>query len=133
MLRLKKKIFIIRAVGDNTFRMVSSGRPDSGLKDRKVRRESVEKKAIVNARKAILEHFKRNDLTSYHMSYFPYPAKQMRCRRKMKKIVKTGSVRCAVYDDNDNCEVVYDVKYDGFKKLVHDAYYSVIKPKDGAL
>lgn len=107
-------------VDDNTYRLASAGVANSKLKNKVQRRESAKRAAILNAQYQILEKFKGSKIEgAAGMSDFENTG--IAIAQEVQGEVKGGSVVSATYDEEDNCEIIYEVKAKGLKKKVSAA------------
>jgi len=101
----------------NTYRIAAAGVPTKTLTNKVQRRESAKRAAILNAQYQVLEKFKGSKIEgAAGMSNFEMTG--MAVAQEIKGVVKGGSVRRVTYDDDDNCEIIYEVKAKGLKKKV---------------
>ena len=104
-------------IDDDTYRLAASGVPKSTLKNKVARRESAKRAAILNAQYQVLEKFKGSKIEgAAGMSDFENTG--IAIAQEVSGIVKGGSVVSATYDEEDNCEIIYEVKAKGLKKKV---------------
>jgi hypothetical protein len=104
-------------VDDNTYRLAAAGVANSKLKNKVQRRESAKRAAILNAQYQVLEKFKGSKIEgAAGMSDFESTG--IAIAQEIQGVVKGGSVMSATYDEEDNCEIIYEVKAKGLKKKV---------------
>jgi len=104
-------------VDENTYRLAASGAPKATLKNKVQRRESAKRAAILNAQYQVLEKFKGSKIEgAAGMSDFENTG--IAIAQEIQGEVKGGSVVSATFDEEDNCEVIYEVKAKGLKKKV---------------
>ena len=104
-------------VDDNTYRLAAAGVANSKLKNKVQRRESAKRAAILNAQYQVLEKFKGSKIEgAAGMSDFENTG--IAIAQEISGVVKGGSVMSATYDEEDNCEIIYEVKAKGLKKKV---------------
>ena len=107
-------------LNDDTYRIAASGVPNSRLTNKIQRRESAKRAAILNAQYQVLEKFKGSKIEgAAGMSDFE--SSGIAIAQEVSGMVKGGSVVTATYDDQDNCEIIYEVKAKGLKKKVSAA------------
>ena len=107
-------------VDDDTFQLAASGVANSKLKNKVQRRESAKRAAILNAQYQILEKFKGSKIEgAAGMSDFESTG--IAIAQEIQGVVKGGSVKNFTYDEEDNCEIIYEVKAKGLKKKVQAA------------
>ncbi len=104
-------------VDENTYRLAAAGVANSKLKNKVARRESAKRAAILNAQYQVLEKFKGSKIEgAAGMSDFENTG--IAIAQEIQGVVKGGSVMSATYDEEDNCEIIYEVKAKGLKKKV---------------
>ena len=104
-------------VDDNTYRLAAAGVANSKLKNKVQRRETAKRAAILNAQYQVLEKFKGSKIEgAAGMSDFESTG--IAIAQEIQGVVKGGSVMSATYDEEDNCEIIYEVKAKGLKKKV---------------
>jgi hypothetical protein len=102
-------------INDDAYQIAAGGLPINSLKMIDQRKESARLDAILNARCQIIEKFcgikiKREDIDHIEdLKGFPIP-------EELKEILKAGIVKKTVWDKEDNCEIMYEVKGQGLKK-----------------
>ena len=107
-------------VDENTYRLAAAGVPNSKLTNKVQRRESAKRAAILNAQYQVLEKFKGSSIEgAAGMSDFESTG--IAIAQEVQGFVKGGSVVQATYDDEDNCEIIYEVKAKDLKKKVEAA------------
>ena len=107
-------------VDENTYRIAAAGVSNSKLSNKIQRRESAKRAAILNAQYQVLEKFKGSSIEgAAGMSDFESTG--IAIAQEVSGIVKGGSVVSATYDEEDNCEIIYEVKAKGLKKKVEAA------------
>jgi hypothetical protein len=104
-------------IDEDTYRIAAAGVPNSKLSNKVQRRESAKRAAILNAQYQVLEKFKGSTIEgAAGMSDFESTG--IAIAQEVNGVVKGGSVTQATYDDDDNCEIIYEVKAKGLKKKV---------------
>ncbi|MCP4130110.1 MAG: hypothetical protein GY754_03735 [bacterium] len=99
-------------VDDNTYRLAASAMSTLGPDNLGgSRREASKKAAIFNAQNQILEYFKKLKPKESNPGIRNFAA-----AKEVKQLVKRGAVIKVTYDQEDNCEVIYEVKARGLKK-----------------
>ena len=107
-------------VDDNTYRLAAAGVAKSTLKNKVARRESAKRAAILKAQYQVLEKFKGSKIEgAAGMSDFEMTG--IAIAQEIQGVVKGGSVASATFDEEDNCEIIYEVKAKGLKKKVSAA------------
>lgn len=109
-------------VDDDTYRLSAAGVPKSSLTNSVARRESAQRAAILNAQYKVLEKFKGSTIEgAAGMSDFETTG--IAIAQEINGVIKGGSVKKVTYDDEDNCEIIYEVKSKGLKKKVSNAQW----------
>ncbi len=104
-------------VDENTYQLAASGVANTKLTNKVARRESSKRAAILNAQYQVLEKFKGSKIEgAAGMSNFENTG--IAIAQEIQGSVKGGSVTKATYDEEDNCEIIYEVKAKGLKKKV---------------
>ena len=118
---VKGKTYVTEGwIDDNTYRIAAAGAPKRDLENRVQRRESSRRAAILNAQYQVLEKFKGARLEGASgMSDFEMTG--MAVAQEVEGHIKNGSVRTATWDDEDNCEVIYEVKAKDLRKKASSA------------
>jgi hypothetical protein len=104
-------------VNDNTYRIAAAGVAKQTLKNKIARRESAKRAAMLNAQYQVLEKFKGSKIEgAAGMSDFEMTG--IAIAQEIQGVVKGGSVVSVTYDEEDNAEIIYEVKAKGLKKKV---------------
>ena len=104
-------------VDENTYRIAASGAPKATLKNKIQRRESAKRAATMNAKYQVLEKFKGSKVEGA-AGTSDFENTGMAIAEEVEGFINGGSVISATYDEDDNCEVIYEVKAKGLKKKV---------------
>lgn len=116
--QVKGQSFITEGwVNDDTFRVTSTGAPKPGLTNKIQRRGTAKEAAIIMAQKTMIEKFKGARLEGA-AGAADYASTGIAVMKEFSGTVKGGSVIRETYDDDDNCEVVYELISRGLKKKV---------------
>jgi len=116
--QVKGQSFITEGwVNDDTFRVTSTGAPKPGLTNKIQRRGTAKEAAIIMAQKTMIEKFKGARLEGA-AGAADYASTGIAVMKEFSGTVKGGSVIRETYDDDDNCEVVYELIARGLKKKV---------------
>ena len=102
-------------VDDNTYRIAAQGVPKAGLTNKVQRRGTAKEAATIMAQKAVIEKFKGAKLEGAS-GVKDLESAGIAIAKEFDGVVKGGSVIKSTYDDQDNCEVIYEVKSKGLKK-----------------
>jgi len=104
-------------IDDDTFRIAASGAANSKLTNQVARRESSKQAAKMNAQYQVLGKMKGATIEgAAGMSDFESTG--IAVSEEVNGVLKGGSVIEAKWDDDDNCEIIYEVKSKGLKKKV---------------
>jgi hypothetical protein len=116
--QVKGQTFVTEGwVNDDTFRVTSTGAPKPGLTNKIQRRGTAKEAAIIMAQKTMIEKFKGARLEGA-AGAADYASTGIAVMKEFSGTVKGGSVIRETYDDDDNCEVVYELISRGLKKKV---------------
>ena len=104
-------------IDNDTYRLAAAGVPNSKLKNKVQRRESAKRAAILNAQYQVLEKFKGSKIEgAAGMSDFESTG--IAIAQEVSGVVKGGSVQSVTYDEEDNAEIIYEVKAKNLKNKV---------------
>ncbi len=107
-------------IDDNTFRIAAAGVAKRDLTNKVARRESSKRAAILNAQYQVIEKFKGSKIEGASgMENFEMTG--IAIAQELRAISKGGSVKKVTYDDEDNCEVIYEVYAKNLKKKAASA------------
>ncbi len=101
----------------NTFRVISTGVPKAGLVNKIQRRGTAKEAAIIMAEKRIIEKFVGARLEGASGAA-DYASTGVAVAKEFSGVVKGGTIVKETYDDDDNCEIIYQVEKKGLKKEV---------------
>jgi hypothetical protein len=109
-------------INDDTYQIAAGGTSMQSLKLIDQRKESSRLDAIMNARCQIIEKFigikiKREALKNNELDGITIP-------EEMKSIIKAGIVKKTVWDYDENCEIMFEIKYTGLKKKVDERVWN---------
>ncbi|MCP4138297.1 MAG: hypothetical protein GY754_45465 [bacterium] len=113
-------------VNGDTYRLYAAGLPNRGVAGIAGRKASAKSAAILNAQYQILEKFKgtriegAGGMADYGRVYGEADYKR---GREIKNIVKSGKVIKETYDNEQNCEIIYEVKGSKLKKRIRDTVF----------
>ncbi|OHD70705.1 MAG: hypothetical protein A2W19_12040 [Spirochaetes bacterium RBG_16_49_21] len=104
-------------VDDDTFRLAAAGIAKKDLTNIIQRKESSKRAAILNAQYQVIEKFKGSKIEGASgMENFEMTG--IAVAQELKAVAKGGSVKKVTWDDEQNCEVIYEVRAKGLKKKV---------------
>ncbi len=104
-------------INQDTYRLTAEGVANRKLRNKVARRASAERSAIMNAKYKVLEKFKGSKVEgAAGMSDFENTG--MAVAEEVQGYIKGGSVVKKTFDEEDNCEIIYEVKAKGLKKKV---------------
>lgn len=107
-------------LNEDTYRLSAAGVAKQTLKNKIARRESAKRAAMLNAQYQVLEKFKGSTIEgAAGMSDFEMTG--IAIAQEIQGTVKGGSVASVTYDEEDNAEIIYEVKAKGLKKKVQAA------------
>ncbi len=107
-------------VDNDTYRIAAAGIAKKTLTNKIQRRESAKRAAVLNAQYQVLEKFKGSKIEGASgMSDFEMTG--IAIAQEVQGVIKGGSVQSFTYDEEDNCEVIYEVKAKDLKKKVQAA------------
>jgi hypothetical protein len=102
-------------IDDDTFRIAAAGVPTKTLTNKVQRREASKRAAILNAQYQVIEKFKGSKIEGASgMENFEMTG--IAIAQELRAISKGGSVQKVTWDDEDNCEVIYEVRAKNLKK-----------------
>jgi hypothetical protein len=102
-------------VDENTYRTTSTSAPKEGLKNKVQRRGTARESAVIIAQSHIIEKFKGAKVEGASGTS-DYASTGFAASKEFAGIVKGGSVVKETYDEEDNVEVVYEIKGKNLKK-----------------
>jgi hypothetical protein len=107
-------------IDDETFRIAAAGVPTKTLTNVVQRKEASKRAAILNAQYQVIEKFKGSKIEGASgMENFEMTG--IAVAQELKAISKGGSVKKVTWDEEQNCEVIYEVHAKGLKKKVSAA------------
>jgi len=107
-------------IDDETFRIAAAGVPTKTLTNIVQRKEAGKRAAILNAQYQVIEKFKGSKIEgAAGMENFEMTG--IAVAQELKAIAKGGSVKKVTWDEEQNCEVIYEVHAKGLKKKVSAA------------
>lgn len=108
---------------DDTFQLQAAGAPTKTLTNKVARRESSKRAAILNAQYQVIEKFKGSQIEgAAGMQNFEMTG--IAVAQQLKAFIKAGSTKSVVWDDEDNCSIIYVVRQRGLKKQVSAAKWT---------
>jgi len=107
-------------IDDNTYRIAAAGVPLKTLENVVQRKESSKRAAILNAQYQVIEKFKGSKIEGASgMENFEMTG--IAVAQELRSITKGGSVKKVTWDDEQNCEIIYEVYAKGLKNKVSAA------------
>lgn len=104
-------------VDEDTYRILASADPAKGQTKPELRKKTARERARLNAQYNIIEKFKPHKIEACGgMAEFDPSARSI--SMELTGIVKGGSIILERYDEEQNCEIIYEVKARGLKKKV---------------
>jgi len=107
-------------IDEDTYRIAAAGVPNQSLTNKIQRRESAKRAAILNAQYQVLEKFKGSKIEGAS-GVSDFASTGTAIAQEVKGMVRGGSVVKATFDEEDNCEVIYEVFARGLKNKVSAA------------
>lgn len=103
-------------VDRDTYRIISFGAPGKGTTDPGEIKERARKNAVLNAHYTIIERFKGSRIESCGgIIDYDYLDSLI---RELLPVIKNGKIIAERYDENLNCEIVYEIKAKNLRKTV---------------
>lgn len=111
---------------DDTFQLTAAGAATKTLTNKVARKESSKRAAILNAQYQLIEKFKGSQIEgAAGMQNFEMTG--IAVAQQLKATTKGGSISNVVWDEEDNCSILYSVRAKGLKKMVSAADWSDTK------
>lgn len=104
-------------VTPDIFRVTATGVPKPGVTNDVQKRGTAKEAALIMAQKRIIEKFV-NAKVEGAAGAADYASTGIAVSKEFKGLVKGGSIVKETYDDDGNCEIVYEVERKGLKKSV---------------
>lgn len=104
-------------VSPNIFRVTATGVPKEGLKNKVQRRGTAKEAALIMAQKRVIEKFVGARLEGA-AGAADYASTGIAVSKEFGGLVKGGTIVKSTYDEDDNCEIVYQVEKKNLKKEV---------------
>lgn len=104
----------------DTYRTIGQGVPKEGLRNKVQRRGTAREAAVLVAQSHVIEKFKGARVEGA-TGVSDYASTGFAASKEFAGMVKGGSVVKETYDDDDNCEVVYEIKSKGLQKSLTGA------------
>jgi hypothetical protein len=104
----------------DTYRTTATSVPKEGLTKKVQRRGTARESAVLVAQAHVIEKFKGAKVEGASGTS-DYASTGFAASKEFAGIVKGGSVIKETYDDEDNCEVVYEIKSKGLQKQLTGA------------
>jgi len=101
----------------DTFRIMATGNPRKGLTSDAQKKGTAREAAVLIAQIRILEKFNGDKIESCG-GFSDYEQSHVTALKEYNAIIKNGVVIAEKYDDQFNCDIIYEVKYPGLKKKV---------------
>jgi hypothetical protein len=102
-------------VDDNTFRIAAAGVPKKNITNIIQRKETAKRAATLNAMYQIIEKFCGSKIEGA-AGMEDYELTGIAVSQELKATLRAGSVKKSTWDEEQNCEVIYEVKATGLKK-----------------
>jgi hypothetical protein len=101
-------------VDENTFRIVALGAPKELLKSKVKRRITSKEAAVIMAQKIIVERFKGSTISG-ETTTSDGETINMLSKKSFIGVVRGGYVVQESFDEEDNCEIIYEIQSKGLK------------------
>ncbi len=108
-------------IDNNTYYITAAGVPNSKLVTKIERRDSAKRASILNAQYQISEEFRGETIAGNSVDFSRVDA------------ILTGSVMSATYDEEDNCEINYQIQCTGFRGDVKAGSGKCLKMRDSTV
>lgn len=109
-------------VSPDIFRVTATGVPKPGLTNKIQRRGTSKEAALIMAQKRIIEKFVGARLEGA-AGAADYASTGIAVAKEFGGLVKGGTIVKETYDDDDNCEIVYQIEKKNLKKDVQGGAY----------
>jgi hypothetical protein len=104
----------------DTYRTTATSAPKEGLRNKVQRRGTARESAVLVAQAHVIEKFKGAKVEGASGTS-DYASTGFAASKEFAGVVKGGSVTKETYDDDDNCEVIYEIKSKGLQKQLTGA------------
>ncbi len=104
-------------ISPDIFRVTAPGVPKEGLQNKVQRRGTAKQAALIMAQSRIIEKFVGARLEGA-AGAADYASTGIAVSKEFGGLVKGGTIVQATYDDDDNCEIVYEVQKKNLRKEV---------------
>lgn len=106
-------------VSPDIFRVTATGVSKEGLKNKIQRRGTAKEAALIMAQKRIIEKFVGARMEGA-AGAADYASTGIAVSKEFGGLVKGGSIVKSTYDEDDNCELVYQIEKKGLRKEVDE-------------
>lgn len=107
-------------IDGDTFQVIALGVPLRKARGKEKRRASARQMAVIMAQKTMIDKFYGYSLQA---GGIVHNAPKKNFRKEFTDVIKGGTVIHERYDDDDNCEIIYQIRSTGLKKRL-DYFYS---------
>jgi hypothetical protein len=107
-------------IDDDTYQIATAGVATKTLTNIVQRKQSAQRAAILNAQFQVIEKFKGSSIKGVS-GMENYESTGIAVAQELQAITKGGSVKSVKWDDEQNCEIIYEVHAKGLKKKVSAA------------
>jgi hypothetical protein len=111
-------------VSPDIFRVTATGVPKEGLTNKVQRRGTAKEAAEIMAQKRIIEKFVGSRLEGA-AGASDYASTGIAVQKEFGGLVRGGTIVKSTYDDDDNCELVYQVEKKNLRKEVEGGGSSI--------
>lgn len=106
-------------VDDDTFRTIAVGIPKASLENKMKRKITSKEAALTMAQRNILNKFRGASITS-KAEVSEGETKSLIVTRELKGVISGGQIIKETYDEEDNCEIIYEIRSVGLRKRIED-------------
>lgn len=116
--QIKGESFITEGwVDENTFRVTAMGVPKAGLTNIVQRKVTAKESALIMAQKRVIEKFVGARIEGASGSA-DAASTGIAVKKEFSGVVRGGTIVKVTYDEQQNCEIVYQVEKKGLKREV---------------
>lgn len=106
-------------LNDDTYRVVAIGIPKQSIENKMKRKITSKEAAITMAQRNILSRFRGATITS-KSEINEGETTSLKITRELKGVLQGGQVLKETYDEEDNCEIIYEIRSVGLRKRIED-------------
>jgi hypothetical protein len=117
----KRECVVNGWVDEETYRTTAIGEPDKSLTGINLRKKDAKKKAKLNAQYQIIERFRGMQIEGA-AGMTDFEKTDFADKPAFKSIIKAGSIIKETYDNNQNCEIIFEIKARNLKKTAESVF-----------